>query len=142
MQNFYLINYIKENFDIEPGILDSIRYELDEHIYYYGNRFLHQKEVYKATLFEEFIKPYLKKLFIIESQRDDSGKKKILSNAYFTLNNEIDRLGCRLMVPGWSIRRHGDILFERYNYAIIEKLRRYFLTADFKDYFNSDLKEI
>ncbi len=83
MKEFYLLDYIKSSNCLENSLLDSIRYELDQHIYFYGAHFLNPKEKYEVSLFEEFIKPYLIKVYVgykRSVKNNDDGRKKILSN--------------------------------------------------------------
>ena len=117
MQNFYLIDYIKENLDIDQSILESIKYELDQHIYYYGNQFKYPKEKqedFVGKISKERIKKklgyYIALATYLFGPNLNNRKKNILSNAYFSINHELTNLNFNVYRPPWSIGRDLNVL--------------------------------
>ena len=145
MQNFYLIEYIKENFHIEQSILESIKYELDQHIYFYGNQFKYPKERHKCfadKLFKKKIKKIVKHYIGLIScmlrHNLNNSKKIILSNAYFSVNEELRKLNFNVYNPPWSIGRNFKILANQEILREIEYFKESFENKDFIDIIRKD----
>lgn len=106
----YLVDDIKDEKTISPELLDALKFELDQRIYYYGAQFKFPKE--QHGLFE-VIKQYQKNLMLLlkkqiwqllkkqRPQRNLSGKK-VLSNAYISLNKHLSPLGFDVRSPLWG----------------------------------------
>jgi len=138
MQNFYLIDYIKENFNIEKSILESIKYELDQHIYYYGRQFKYPKEIrYDLTEIKKEIinalKQYIALIPCLVSPNLHNGKKNVLSNAYFSTNVELTKLNFNVYDPPWDIRRDLKVLVNREILREIEYFENSFRKNTFAD---------
>ncbi len=110
MQNINLMEYIKGNFNVDPSIFDSIRYELDKHLCYYGQQFRYPREKTCKT-FKNAIDnnafDIVGKMFYIYNifsllNKIKFDKKILLSNAYFSTNIELKKLGFHVYRPPWS----------------------------------------
>jgi hypothetical protein len=138
MQNFYLIDFIKENFNIEKSILENIKYELDQHIYYYGRQFKYPKEIRYdlAEIKKEIIKKleqYIALIFCIIRSNLHNGKKNVLSNAYFSTNVELTKLNFNVYNPPWDIRRDLKVLVNRKILREIDYFKNSFRNKEFAD---------
>ena len=128
MENFYLIDYIKRHSGIDADILDSIKYELDKSIYYYGGHFRRPKEFsgnYKAALWEwlgRFYCEYRHIFKILLKKSDTNTGKRIISNAYFTVNEELEGLGYNVYTPPWSLADSKNVLNDIRFYHICKKM--------------------
>jgi len=127
MQNFYLIDYIKENFNIEQSILESLKYELDQHIYYYGKQFKYPKEKqedFACKISKERIKIILEYCIVLApylfGSNLNNSKKNILSNAYFSINHELSKFNFNVYRPPWSIGRDFNVIV---NQKILREVR-------------------
>jgi hypothetical protein len=144
MQNFYLIDYIKENFNIEKSILESIKYELDQHIYYYGRQFKYPRELlYDLTEIKKEIinalKQYITLISCVVSPNLHNGKKNVLSNAYFSTSVELTKLNFNVYGPPWDIRRDLKVLVNREILRGIEYFKNSFRKKTFADLIRQEL---
>lgn len=146
MQNFYLIDYIKENLQIDQTLLESIKYELDQHIYYYGNQFKHPKERYEDFA-DKISKERIKKVLIhymvliscvFKHNFNNNGNKNILSNAYFSTNEELKKLNFNVYNPPWSIGRNFEFLANREIFREVEYFKESFANKSFTDLINQE----
>lgn len=100
MNNFYLLEYLKENTDIPKTIIELLKNELDQRIYYYGEHFKIPRENslnYKSFLKKVLIENYA--LFLYLTKRSKANNKRIVSNAYFSTNNELEKQNVNILRP-------------------------------------------
>ena len=94
MENYYLLDYLKCNSQLTPKRYDNLRYELDNHLHYYGDHFKFPHETHGKKN-EILIRTYIKYLFIlfkiIQNRKSNTIGEIILSNAYFSINNELNK---------------------------------------------------
>ena len=110
MQNFYLLRWLKENSGLDPDILDSLKFELDKRIYYYGGQFSSPAE--KAPLRSALggVKSILRDAAFpfrsgrAAAQGGNSGAR-ISSSAYFSFNSALAGRGFRVSGPVWTMGR-------------------------------------
>ena len=145
MHNFYLIDYIKENFNIEQSILESIKYELDQHIYYYGKQFKYPKEKQKdfaGKISKERIKKTLEYCIALASylfgSNLNNSKKNILSNAYFSINHELSKLNFNVYRPLWSIGRDFNVLSNQKILREVQYFKGSFEKGSFIDFISHE----
>jgi len=139
MQHFYLIDYIRENFNVDKGILESIKYELDQHIYYYGRQFKYPKErqydlanrITERT--KKILKHYASLISSICTPDIINGKKNILSNAYFSTNAELNKLNFNVYRPPWNIGRDFKVLTNQEILREVEYFKKSFQRKSFID---------
>lgn len=130
---FYLIDYIKNNFDIDESIIDNIKYELDQRVYYYGAHFKRPKEqcskkvISAARNIAELLSFYKRIKYI----KADANKKNIISNAYFTTNHELKKLGYNVYCPVWWTTDSNDILTDKTIYKLYKSINNKLNKADF-----------
>jgi len=131
MQDLYLTKYIRENFHIEPTIFDSIRYELDNHIYSYGQQFISPRESGSSAknILKNKAKEIVKRIIILLGcftlSKKATGRKVILSNAYFSINNELSKVGFDVYRPIWANpSRDTKILIDLKTYNQCEYIKK------------------
>ena len=103
MKSFYLIDYIAENSELDKDIFDILRVELSSRIYFYGQQFKNPREGYnEPRSIKNKIINYGLILWGIKNQLFvKKSDKKIRSNAYFTFNSELGKLGFNVYRPIW-----------------------------------------
>ena len=92
---------------MDGEIFDCLKYELDKHIYYYGSQFKSPRE--KKISGKSMVKRQLKKkiefynfLKSTTLKISAKSKKRIISNAYFSTNSELQNLGYDVFSSPWS----------------------------------------
>lgn len=110
-----LFKYITKSGKIDDQLYDNLRYVLEGKVYYYGNHFLYPQE---KTEGKESARRRMKHVLrTIYAYYKLSGKKgnnsgiKVLSNAYFTFNDELQSLGFNVLSPNWSFAKNSRNLF-------------------------------
>ena len=146
MQNFYLVRWLKENSGLDPDIIDSLKFELDKRIYYYGAQFAYPAE--RSSLARRLgdVKSAIKETIqpLKRSRVRAGGAAKISSNAYFSFNAALSEQGFGVMPAPWNMLRGelGDAAL----YGRIKRARSVLDTGDFKDLigaeFAADVKEL
>jgi len=136
MQNFYLFRWLKDHSGLDPDILDTLKYELDKRIYYYGGHFSAPFE--RSVLEERLVSLHamVKGLFLAygkgqKSASDLDPVARISSNAYFTFNASLCAGGFAVSGAPWLMRRNelGDSRL----YGKISAVRSCLESADFKE---------
>ena len=134
MENYYLLDFYRDNKLLQPELFDNLKYELDQHIYYYGNHFKYPKEK-NAAITKRKAPSILKLLFvtnqILKYSKIDSTKKTILSNSYFNVNCELRKLDYNVFSPSWSITPDRKVLASFKLFSLSEKLRHKLESASF-----------
>jgi len=105
---FYLLNYLKDNHEIAKSKIDLLKLELDKRIYYYGEHFKYPRENSSKHLmfFKDFLKEiYIKYLFLAKNLKSNN-KKKIISDAYFSINDELKNINIDVLRPIHSISKN------------------------------------
>jgi hypothetical protein len=120
MENFYLLDYLKNNVKYENEIIDLLKFELDQHIYYYGDQFKYPKEQHNFQQLQKddsrkekkigYIKKIIKKIIMKKKENQEvkndflkfESKKNVISNAYFSFNDELKKIGYNVNKPLWS----------------------------------------
>ncbi|OGC22598.1 hypothetical protein A3J90_06965 [candidate division WOR-1 bacterium RIFOXYC2_FULL_37_10] len=136
MKNFYLIDYLKENYPIDKELLDALKWQLDGRIYHYGYQFKGPSEECKNEPKIETIKEnlkdilrYCKGLFKAYPVND---KPKLLSFAYFTYNDELENIGFNVFLPPW-IRQFVRGYPPKHIKKIINYLKSFLMAKNFNE---------
>lgn len=136
MQNFYLIRWLRENSGLDPDILDSIKFELDKRIYYYGAQFAYPAErpAFRARL--DGVRNALKDaaLSFKKQGAEIPGAKsgvRISSNAYFSFNSALAGQGFEVFDAPWSMGRGK--LVDPALHRRIRAVRAFLEKADLKE---------
>lgn len=118
MEYFYLLEYLNQNTDITKSKIELLKYELDQRIYYFGDHFKNPREKSfksKSLIKQILIDKYIKYLYLIK--KIEVNKKRIVSNAYFSINSELEKHNYNVLrpmhQPGRNIALAGD--FTIYN---------------------------
>lgn len=113
MNYFHLTNYIKQNYKIDPQILDNIKFLLDSHIHHFGNNFKSPIESSRKGFYHYF-RLIIRRLYIvfkiIQNANVVKDKKRILSSSYFSVNSEIEKLQYQVFCPSWSMSGNRNVL--------------------------------
>lgn len=145
MQNFYLNDYLREYFNLPEDIYDAIRYTLDSRIYSYGNHFRYHYESVagKGGLRTRlgnlkrgtgiWLKSFLKS--------PAQNRKRIISNAYFSVNLELKNSGYEVFHPYWDYYNYGKALINPGLYQTTLEYNRLFKTANLSDLFQPAFTE-
>ncbi len=135
MENYYLFNYIKNNSSIDEKIFDALKFELEQNIYYYGNQFKYPKE--KLKKFKTNYIKLLVKLFRV--LMNNSFKKKIqsnkiiFSNAYFSVNEELKKIGFNVCSPPWLLEFNKEYAADYHLYKKILNISKSFSDKSFSE---------
>jgi hypothetical protein len=134
MQNFYFLDFFKNK--LNPELLDSIRFELNNSIYYYGEQFKHPKESNKNNYFKSFRRT-VKQLFVLykimQNRKTPSNQKVIFSNAYFSVNEELEKRNYKVYCPSWNMSSDRNVLSDFNVFSSSERIKLKIQTADFNE---------
>lgn len=138
MTTISLLDYLNSEGILEDDIYDSLKYELNKHIYYFGDHFKFPQENPHESGFKRGIKQRLKSLYVLNKlnfKTVSTGKPSVLSNAYFNFNDTLEEIGYSVVEPFWAVMRRknrtvlGD--FSLYRNAI--KLQKKLVSKDFNE---------
>lgn len=136
MESFYLLEYIKNNSSIDPIILDLLKFDLDTRLYFYGKQFRNPHEDKTRTLLS-FIYNFLISgasfLKIIQNLCLNRRKECIISSAYFSVNNELKKIGYEVFCPSWKLKSDMNIFPDLELYFASRKLKKILSKASFYD---------
>lgn len=146
MEPFYLLDYLKNNSYLPQTRYDNIRYELDNHLHYYGDHFKYPHE-YPGKKRESLLRTYATYIYIIyKIFRNRQSKRKgglILSNAYFSVNEELKNLGYQVYCPSWRMVNDRNVLSSLDLFRRSEKIKSKFRYSNFNELLKEDfLSEI
>lgn len=132
MQNFYLVRWLKENSGLEPDIIDSLKFELDKRLYYYGEQFAFPFEKAGARLAMDRLKFGAKEKILRYKAAAPRGGKlpRICSNAYFQFNKAVAECGFDLRPVPWQ---PGGAGADKKLARLISKINCVLYSGDFKD---------
>lgn len=141
MEPFYLLDYLKNNSYFTKRRYDNLRYELDNQLHYYGEHFKYPHEIL-GNKNGDLIRTYIKYLFILfkifQNKKSNSNGEFILSNAYFSVNEELKNLGYQVFCPSWKMAHDRNVLS---NFAIFlksEKIKSKFKNSNFNELIQED----
>ena len=144
-ENFYLLDYLKNNKAYSEEVLEIFKSKLDEKVYSYGAQFKFPYETRKVKKFSlGFYVRFIKILFTRHKIKKLKGKS-IVSNAYFSMNDELRNIGYSVMTPPWGFSRDSftipdlKLLKEYYKFSFLIEKSTYseMLTKEFyNEYLN------
>jgi hypothetical protein len=139
MERFYLIDTIAGSRKPRGDLLDLMKYELDQRIYYYGGQFRSPWEASGtryplARQMRKVAASLVRRVAFERSlrQRLPQGKR-VLSNAYFSANAEMRRLGYAVLSPPWGGSTRADFLPNREAFDACRALGKIVGRASFVD---------
>ena len=139
MEKYYLVDYIKKNFNIDEDILDSIKFELDKHIYFYGDNFDSPREkittvkVLLKTMLRDTSREYSNMLKSFTRNKPVSKTNNIVSNSYFSINDELRQAGYNVYKPIWCDGISHDVIFDVDLYRESKAIKNIFAKGNFID---------
>ena len=137
--NFNLFDMLEKSGLYDPVVLDTLKYELDQRIYSYGQQFRCPREVISN---KQWFRKRLRRLVgnrlklhkVTRGTKGDLPEgKRILSSAYFTVNEELSKLGFSVVSPPWSGSRESIYLPSVEAFRACEKLWDMLENATFAD---------
>jgi len=136
MEPFYLLDYLKNNSYLNQSRYDNLRYELDNQLHYYGDHYRDPHE-FLGNKNGNLIRKYIRYLFIlykiIRNRKSLVEGDIILSNAYFTLNNELEKIGYNVFCPSWKMSQDRNVLGDLDIFYLSEKIKSKFKHSHFND---------
>ena len=115
-----LYEYLHSN-SINPYIIELLEYVINHRVYHFGNNYINSWE--NQNLKKNRIKNFLILLYKkIKSKTFKSSTNLILSNAYFTVNDEIENNGFKIVIPWWAFKKTGFYLKDNKFVDLFEKI--------------------
>lgn len=115
MTDLSFFDYIKDFKWVDPDFFDSIRFDIANIIYYYGEHFSnplekssHKRKGLKKKIINILLKDY--RIYKIITSRDIKKEPKIISNSYFKVNDELRKLGYNVYQPPWVLSYREKIV--------------------------------
>ncbi len=133
--NFYLFDYLKDLPDVDPEILYYLKYELDKKIYYFGEHFKNPVEggPWLTRSLRTALKGCLVRTVGMMGGNHRSTEPSILSNAYFSFNRELERLGFTVHCPVWGIRNLNHIYPDKDVARAAFRIEQQFTKKDYRE---------
>ncbi len=133
MESFNILNILKDDAVLNRNQYDCLRYELDKQFHYYGDHFnnpFERERKLKFYLLRGQLKFLLSLIRVIKGRKLVNGDL-ILSNAYFTLNDELEKLGYEVFYPPWQVLKNRKILANKDIFIRCEKVKNRLRNLDF-----------
>jgi hypothetical protein len=135
LKNTSLLSFLKQEQILNAYWYDCLRYELDKHVYYYGNHYTRslesvqngktEKAKYALKILRSTVKERLPKKNI------DKSNAVIISNAYFNFNEELSKSGFTVIQPPWTNNRNDWSYYGAGLVNLCIKIQSLFEFADF-----------
>ncbi len=96
----------------DPYLIELLQYEINKRIYYYGNHYVNSWETTETktsrvrTVLIDLYKKYNMKSF-------DNSVNLVLSNSYFSINEELQNQNLRVIIPWWNLKKTGFYLKDK-----------------------------
>ena len=148
--SWYPLSAFSEARGVEPEYLQSVKYELDKHVYYFGENFKNPTSCYNVdqeSNIQDLLSQSNSLLQLIFSHQDWQNNNlyadlspTIVCNAYFSWNQRISNLGFKVVAPIWtspSENREIEIMIS----YLCQLVTRLFSTR-FQVFFNKQFIEI
>lgn len=134
-QKFYLFDYLKGSLDVDPIVLDYLKYELDKKVYYFGEHFRNPVEdgPWLTRRMRMAFKSCLIRTVGLMGRNRKSVDVSILSNAYFCVNQELERLGFTVNCPAWGIWNLNQIYPDKDLAKAAFRIDRRFRRSDYRE---------
>lgn len=89
-----------------PNIVELLQYEINKRIYYYGDNFSNswEKVSFQKTGAKQIIERHYK---MLKSKPLKESTNLVLSNAYFTVNDELRKSNYEVVIPWWNLKKNG-----------------------------------
>ena len=139
MEKFSLIGYIKKNSNIDEDIFDAIKYELDRHIYFYGDNFDYPRErtatvkAWLKTIHNDMSRECSVMLKALSGNKPGSKTNNIISSSYFSINDELRQAGYNVYRPLWCDGKYRDAIIDINLYRESEAIKDIFVRGDLTD---------
>jgi len=135
LENTSLLSFLKQEQILNAYWYDCLRYELDKHVYYYGNHYIRsleniqngktEKTKYALKILRSTVKEKFSKKSI------DKSNPVIISNAYFNFNEELSKSGFTVIQPPWTNNRNDWGYYDAGIVNLCLKIKNLFEFADF-----------
>jgi len=131
-----LLSYLKKEHILNEEMYDCLKYDLNKHLYYYGDHFKRPLEKVIREKRSEKIKNTLRELnaknYSFQKIKNfDPSRPLIISNAYFTINDELSAIGYNTISPPWITSLKNNGLYDKSLITLSFKIRGLLEWADF-----------
>jgi hypothetical protein len=134
-ESFYILNYLLESGRLTRDEWDSLKFELDQQIYSYGQQFKVPIESSRWTSSDR-LKAKIKRLIVytrsLRGAPTLKGCKRIVSNALFDLNRQLRTANLDIRTPPWSPYKDPERLNEFKAWDACDQIARCFAQCDFR----------
>ena len=105
--NLHLFKHFREQNILSEENLDILRYDLSRFLFHYGDNHKFPYESKRAQ-YKEKMRRMAKYIMLIRSaiSYNKNTRNKIISNAYFRLDLELNKLGYNIFTPPWHVSKH------------------------------------
>ena len=140
MENFYLVDYIRKNFNIDEDILDSIKSALDKQIYYFGDHFIAPREntanisLLLKKVFYDAVSECSFMYNALSRHRPLTKENNIISDSYYSVNDELRKIGYNVYKPFWCSVRCQDVSVDLNLYRESKAINDILENGDFADH--------
>jgi hypothetical protein len=112
---------------------------LDKHLHYYGDHFKYPHEIYRnKNQFRNYVK-YLFALYkIIQNSKLPVQENIILSSAYFSVDQELKKIGYQVFCPSWQMSQDRNVLSSFDILSKSEKIKTKFRDSNFREFIKED----
>jgi len=130
-----LLEWLKKEQVLNNEWYDCLRYELDKHVYYYGNHFKRPLESLQTDK-KEKAKYELKRFAaktkgMFSKKQFDKSKPVVISNAYFNFNEELSATSTHVIQPPWVVNLDSWKYYDADLITLCAKIKKLFAFAPF-----------
>lgn len=145
MEKFYLLDFLSKNSKLKPETLDVLKYELDARLYYYGSQFRYPFEKVdkkRYLYFRNILKSALIFFKVLKPQNLKPERPSILSNAYFSVNKELQENGYEVFCPSWSLTPGAKVFPDMDVFRIAEKIKSILRESGFNELISEKFEQL
>jgi len=135
VEQISLLHWLKKEQALNDEWYDCLRFELDKHIYYYGNHFKRPLESIQTDK-KEKAKYELKRFAAktkgrFSKKQFDKSKPVVISNAYFNFNEELSAADVHVIQPPWVVNLDSWKYYDADLISLCAKIKKLFAFAPF-----------
>lgn len=141
LNTFYFFEYIQKCHPEWDEILDYLKYELDQSVYYYGGQFKTPQETIakRRTSLHEYLKEVAYVAGLLVKKDGEKRRKRIVANAYFGIKDQLERQNYDVYDPPYFQVRGGKTLGGFPLHQKTKRVRKFLRTKTFREIISSDL---
>src|SRR5574344_107765 len=140
-ENYYLLDYLKENYVSKADIIDIFKFSMDAKIYSYGQQFRLPEENNKKYLNNFFLSYFYRKIKILKQEFGTQNDNSIISDAYFSTNDELRKIGYSVVTPPWGYSKDSSIIPSTTFLKKYYSFRSFVSACNYNDFFSKEFSE-